>query len=141
MQNKNIWIGLGVLVAIVLAASYLLYGKGGTYTPTYPTQQTTKATANPSGPVKNITIDAKEFSYTPSKISVNKGDNVSITFTNSGTLSHNLTIPDLNLATNTISPGTTDTLNFTADKVGTFTFYCSVDSHKDRGLIGTLEVK
>lgn len=146
-MNKTLWIGIGLLVAVVAIAGYLLSGKGAyspsqntgnyTVTKTLPANPTTSA----QGPLKEFTVSAKEYGFTPSKISVNKGDHVVITFKNTGTFSHNLTISDLGLATNTIAPGQTTTLDFVASQAGSFAFHCSVDGHKDLGMQGTLEVK
>ncbi len=147
-MNKTLWIGIGILIAIVIIAGYFAFGRSASYqTPTSSPSEiaTTPAPsgspAAQTGVAKKFTIQAKEFSLTPSTISVNQGDSVTITFKNSGTISHNLTIPDLNMATNTIAPGQTDTLSFTASQTGTFVFYCSVDGHRDMGMQGTLEIK
>lgn len=154
-MDRTVWIGLGVLVVIILIAGYVLAGQrtpprvivvnpsenpAETYTPN-PTATSTSPSASPTGVTKNITVTAKEFSFSPATITVNKGDNVVVTFKNSGTISHNLTIGDLNLATNTIAPGQSATLTFVATQPGTFAFYCSVDGHRDMGMQGTLEVK
>ncbi len=141
-MNKTLWIGIGFLVAVVVVAGYLLYGKG-TYTPSQNTTATQTLPANPApqGPLKEFTISAKEYGFTPSKISVNKGDHVVLSFKNEGTFSHNLTISELGLSTSTIASGQTDKLDFVANNTGTFAFYCSVDGHKDMGMRGTLEVK
>jgi len=93
------------------------------------------------GNIKNFTIDGTEFSYTPSTISASVGDFVHLVFENKGTVPHNLSIPDLGVKTKTIEPGKTDFVDFTASKAGTYSFYCTVDSHKDKGMVGTFIVK
>lgn len=146
-MNKTLWIGIGLLVAVVTIAGYLLYGKGKysprTNTGVYTAPQTTVSSpsALPSGPTKTFTVSAKEYGFTPSKISVNKGDHIVITFKNMGSFSHNLTISDLGLATDTLASGQSATLDFVASQTGTFSFICSVDGHKDLGMQGSLEVK
>lgn len=154
-MNKTVWVGLGILVIIVAVGGYLLYGRSGAYqtpssnptenaTGTYGPSQApgiTSPSASPTGVTKKFTVTAKEYSFTPSTITVNQGDNVVITFKNMGTFSHNLTIGDLNLATNTISPGQSATLTFIAGQPGTYAFYCTVDGHRDMGMQGSLEVK
>jgi plastocyanin len=93
------------------------------------------------GMTKSITVEGSEYSYTPSTLNANVGDIITLTFKNTGTYSHNLVIPDLNVQTKTINPGESDTIEFTADKAGTYSFYCTVDSHKDKGMVGTLNVQ
>jgi plastocyanin len=69
---------------------------------------------------------------------------VTISFTNSSTLGHNLTVaqgtsgPVIG-ATPTFQGGA-KTLTLTL-KAGTYTFYCSVPGHRDAGMKGTLTVK
>ena len=67
---------------------------------------------------KEFTVKAFRFGYTPNTISINKGDKVKIIVDNTDTL-HGIRIPELNVKGNEI-------LEFTADKTGTFTFFCSV---------------
>lgn len=66
---------------------------------------------------KEFTIKAFKFGYTPDTITVNKGDKVKIIITNTDTL-HGIRIPDLNIKGN-------DLIEFTADKTGEFTWYCT----------------
>lgn len=143
-MNKNLLIGFGVIIAVAAIGFYFIKGTKLNYGPTYtaPSAGTQPAaSAVPSGPVKEIKVSAKEFAYTPSTITVKKGENVKLTLINDGTTAHNLTIGDLTLATKTVGPGESDSITFTADTAGTFTFFCSVDSHESLGLKGTLIVK
>ncbi len=94
-----------------------------------------------AGNGKTVSISAKEFEFNPSTVSVAKGVPVKIILTNDGTAPHNLTIDGLNIATKTISPGESDSITFTPTENGTFSFYCSVGSHKALGMKGTLIVK
>ncbi|MEP6599940.1 MAG: plastocyanin/azurin family copper-binding protein [Actinomycetota bacterium] len=62
--------------------------------------------------------------------------------TNSGKSPHNLTLDGPGVsdkATSTLTPGTSGELTVTLQK-GTYEAYCSVDSHKDRGMDETLQV-
>lgn len=95
---------------------------------------------NPAGPVKEFTVDGSSFEFDPSTITVNKGDNVKITFKDTDGM-HNLVIDGYNLSTDVIRPGGTDTISFVADKAGTFRYYCSVSNHADLGMVGTLVVQ
>ena len=103
--------------------------------PAGPTGADTKAAK-----VNEFTIEGSEFKFSPSTISVSKGDKVKITFKNTGTVVHNLVIDGLGVSTKTIPNGQTDTVEFTADKTGTFEFYCSVDAHRQKGMEGKATV-
>jgi nitrosocyanin len=139
-MNKNLLIGLGVLLAVAVVGFFFLSGKS--YKAPQVVNQTVTTTTTPvdTAGARQINVSAAEFAYNPSTITVKKGEKVAIVFKNDGNFPHNLTIEDLGLATKTIGSGESDTLVFTADKVGSFTFSCTVDSHKDKGLIGTLVV-
>ncbi len=67
--------------------------------------------------VKEFTVKAFRFGYTPDTITVNKGDKVRIIINNTDTL-HGIRIPDLGIKGN-------DILEFTADKSGEFNWYCA----------------
>ncbi len=91
--------------------------------------------------VKEFTIVGTEFGFSPSGLMVTEGETVKITFKNEGSYEHNIVFDDLDFATKTISSGETDVLEFTAPAAGTYTFYCSVGSHADAGMKGTLTVR
>ena len=40
-----------------------------------------------------------------------------------------------------INGGETDSIEFVADKVGTFEYYCSVGQHRSMGMVGKLTVE
>ncbi len=67
--------------------------------------------------VKEFTIEAFRFGYSPDIINVNQGDKVKIYIDNKDTL-HGIRIPDLGIKGNEV-------LEFTADKTGEFTWYCT----------------
>lgn len=89
--------------------------------------------------VKDFTITASNFKFAPASLTVKKGDKVRITFKNSGGF-HDFVIDEFLVATKQIGDGAQDVVEFTADKVGTFEYYCSVGSHRAMGMKGTLTV-
>ncbi len=103
---------------------------------------TTQPTSTPvtSGPVKEFTINGSSFKFGPASISVNKGDTVKITFKDDGG-SHNLVVDGYGVSTDTLESGDSGTITFVANKAGTFDYYCSVDSHREKGMVGKLTVK
>jgi len=87
-------------------------------------------------------ITGGSFYFTPNEIKVKQGDKVKIIFTNIlGT--HNFILEAFNVFTKTIKDGESDTVEFTADKKGTFEFYCGVGNgyHRMKGQIGVLLVE
>jgi plastocyanin len=92
------------------------------------------------GAVKEFTISGQNFSFTPSAITVKKGDKVKITFKNVNGF-HNLMIDEFKVATKTIQGGTEESVEFVADKTGSFQYYCSVGTHRAMGMWGTLKVE
>ena len=74
-------------------------------------------------------------------VKVAKGTTVTVTFQNTGVTPHNWAIPELNIRTEIIDPGETATVEFTAEKAGTFVYYCEVAGHKDLGMEGKLVVE
>ncbi len=93
-----------------------------------------------NGEVKEFTVSADNFSFKPSTITVKKGDKVKITFVNSEGF-HDWVVDEFGAATKQTQAPTTEVIEFTADKTGSFEYYCSVGSHRDMGMVGTLVVK
>lgn len=111
------------------------------------TQNTTKDTGagefntadNLETKVREFAVVGSNFKFNPSNLSVNKGDTVKITFKNAEGF-HDLKIDELGVATKQISGGNEETITFVADKVGSFVYYCSVGTHRQNGMWGTLTV-
>ena len=90
---------------------------------------------------KEFKVDGSEFAFTPSTLSVKKGDTVKVTFTNTGKYPHNFTISELNVVGKTVQAGQSDMVTFTADKAGSFKYTCSVPGHEEKGMVGTITVQ
>lgn len=89
--------------------------------------------------VKEFTVDASNFAFAPKTLSVNIGDTVRITLKNTQGF-HDLKIDEFNAATKTLNSGEEETIEFVADKTGTFEYYCSIGTHRQMGMVGTLVV-
>jgi plastocyanin len=89
---------------------------------------------------KAFTITGKNYSFDPKTITVKKGDLVKITLKNSGG-THDLKIDEFKVATAKLTNGQSATVEFTADKKGTFEYYCSVGNHRAMGMVGKLIVE
>jgi len=65
--------------------------------------------------------------WSPNTIVVNKGDTVVLKVTNPRGNYHSFSIPEFGVSTSMLDPrGGTETVEFVADKAGTFTFSCEV---------------
>ncbi len=89
--------------------------------------------------VKEFVVVGKNFSFAPEMITVKKGDRVKIIFKNSAGF-HDFKIDEYGIVTQQTKSPTTEVLEFTADKAGSFEYYCSVGSHRAMGMKGTLKV-
>lgn len=92
-----------------------------------------------AGTGKVVTVKSREFAFEPAKITVSKGQMLTIVLKNMGAVSHNLTI-DSDHKTATIASGETAKFKFTPESTGTLPFFCSVPGHKEVGMRGTLIV-
>jgi plastocyanin len=103
---------------------------------------TTASTGGGGGEVVAFTADpGGSLAYTETEVEAKAGE-ATIEFDNPATLSHDVVIEDADggeiARTDVISGGSTST---TAElEPGEFTFYCSVDSHREAGMEGTLTV-
>lgn len=157
-MNKKV--GVVLAVALVLAAGggywYVSQNKmagGPGYTskvapvPTASVDETGPAGGNVmegeirEGEVKRVTVVGSNFKFSPNEIRVKKGETVGIRFKNEGTTQHSLVIDAYEVATNQINPGDEEEVEFTADREGTFEYYCSVGSHRSMGMVGKLIVE
>jgi plastocyanin len=90
--------------------------------------------------VKEFTVTGSNFAFAPNAIKVKKGDKVRIIFKNADGF-HDLKIDEFSVATSKIQGGAQEIVEFTADKAGAFEYYCSVGSHRQMGMKGTLVVE
>jgi nitrosocyanin len=147
-MNKSI---LAVIIGVVvIGGGFMLYRNSPMSTTTPQSASITDGTtpASPevpaseptnAGQVKEFSVSGGEFYYEPSTLAVKKGDKVRIIFKNTDGF-HDFRIDELGVATKKINDGQSDTVEFTADKVGSFEYYCSVGKHRQMGMKGTLTV-
>jgi plastocyanin len=133
-----------VLAAAVLALAACGGGGGSTSASTTPPAatgggstgggggggSTVKITADPSGALK----------YTESQVEAKAGS-VTIDFTNMASVPHNVTIEGNGASGGTDTVTGTSTSTTIDLQPGTYTFFCSVDSHRQAGMEGKLVVK
>lgn len=73
---------------------------------------------------RTITLDARQFEYAPARIEVNQGDRVIITF-RADDVVHGFYLDGYGIQRR-VTPGTTQRIEFVADRAGTFRYRCSV---------------
>jgi len=114
-------------------------------------------------PVTEITVEATDFSYNPIAITIPAGKRVTLALTNKGAVEHDFVVDKINVTdveTSDNGPaahhqmgdmseydlhffakaGETATLQFTAMEPGTYEIFCSIEGHKEAGMIGELIV-
>ncbi len=101
---------------------------------TSPTPETEKLVT------KTFDLTGKNFAFNQNEIRVKLGDKVKINFQSTQGF-HNWSIDDFKAFTKQVNLGESTSVEFVADKSGTFEFYCSVGPHRQLGMIGKLIVE
>ncbi len=111
----------------------------GADTSANPPTTTTTGTNTTATAVKEFTVNGGNFYFKPATITVKLGDTVKINFVNdAGT--HDFVIDELGVRTPRIAGGQSASVQFVANKAGSFEYYCSVGEHRSMGMKGTLVV-
>lgn len=139
MNKKTITILLST--ALLLAACSTKQASTNNTSTNPPASATTESSGTATqGATKEVMVTGSSFKFDPAEIKVKKGDTVKITFKNIGGR-HDFTLPDFNVKTNTLQSGQEETVQFVADKTGTFEYFCSVGNHREMGMKGNLIVE
>lgn len=122
------------LAAVVLAACGGSSNSNGTAATT---------TAAPTATAQAVTIHEKEFSLDPAQLTLKAGT-VTFSLTDDGKFPHDLHIAPAGTtnevgASQQMTAGGTSTFTVTL-KAGTYDMWCGVDSHRTRGMQGTITV-
>ena len=131
---------LAVLISTAFAIAGCGGGGGGSATPTSSPKSTPTPSAK-SGDVLSLQADTSRLKFDTSTLTAQPGK-VTIDMKNPSTLQHNVAIEGngVDVAGKVVGQGETSTVTATL-KAGTYTFYCSVDGHRQAGMEGTLTVK
>lgn len=144
-----------ILIAVLGGGGYYLWDSDlyRSFLPGLGDQSTEKSSTGEEEPssepelgIVKVTVEGKAYSFTPSTITVSEGDKVRLTFKNTGSVSHDFVIDELDVNTGLVSPGSSITVEFDAPRddlnvVLSYEFYCSVPGHKEAGMKGTLVVE
>lgn len=120
------------------------------------TMHDTHATQNEDKQLQlNLSINTTKYSYTPSNVTIRKGQLVILTLKNTDTIEHDIEIRNFpyeiqntvehmnhsssNLDLHIHAPANSEkTLKFTPIKSGFYEFFCSLPGHKEKGMVGRL---
>ncbi len=108
-------------------------------TETTESPEPTSISENSEGEVNIVKVEAGSYYYKPNVITVKKGEKVKIEMT-AADMMHDFNIDELGVRIPITRAGSTTSVEFTADKVGEFEFYCSVSNHRRMGQVGKLIV-
>jgi uncharacterized cupredoxin-like copper-binding protein len=126
-----------LLLAVALPAAGCGGGGGSN------AEQSSSSTTTAAAPAaQTVMVGEKEFSITPSSISLTKPGNYTVRVTNNGAIGHALEVEGhgVEQKTGTIDPGKTASLQVNLAKAGSYEVYCPIDDHKNKGMKATLTV-
>lgn len=138
------WLAVaGIIVLIILGSAFVLRSgnwedaQGGSAREPSPQAAVVTPSAElapASADVREIAVESRRFSFSPAVIRVKQGERVKLAITNTDT-THGIFLPDFNARGK-------ESLEFTADKKGRFTFYCAnYCGSGHSGMQGTLIVE
>ena len=85
-------------------------------------------------------MKATEFAFQPDRLAIDAGETVNLTLVNTGTLVHDLTIPQLDIHL-IAAPGETATTGLEVTKAGEYQVLCTVPGHAEAGMTGMIVVE
>lgn len=89
--------------------------------------------------VQNVTITNAGF--LPARLIYQRGEQVSLTIINADNRPHNFVIQDLQVHSPNLKPNESTTLQFLAEKEGTFSFVSDSPGHPEAGFRGDLVIE
>jgi plastocyanin len=145
---------LALTFGLAAVASLALVACGGSSSSSTSTPTTTAASSGGGGGSSSggggassslsLAADPSQIAYDTTSLSAKAG-NVTIDFNNpNSALGHDVCVQDPNgkkLGCSQVVTGGKTTLDLSNLKSGSYTFYCSVDSHEAAGMKGTLTVQ
>jgi uncharacterized cupredoxin-like copper-binding protein len=125
-------------LAILLPSLLVLAGCGGGYGGS--SGGSTQA-AGGGNSIQTVQISEKEYSLTPSTVTLTKAGTYTFKAKNNGQTTHALEIEGNGIESKTgdIEPGSTATVQV-ALKAGSYEMYCPIDGHKQEGMKGDVAV-
>ncbi len=139
-----------VVLLLVLSASYQAYGQearqSGKPADPAPTEKLFTATIGPDG-IQHVEIVGGEYYFEPNHIVVKVNTPVELKVKKAGFVPHKIIVkaPEAGIDFKVDLVSDWKTISFTPTKTGTYEMICDrkllwFKSHKDRGMVGTIEV-
>jgi len=98
-----------------------------------------KAGGKPQVDARSVALTAKNFEYSLSRIKINMGEEIALKI-KSDDNAHDFAVDGLGKIA-TVSGDSTVTRRLRVDKLGRYTFFCTLPGHRDGGMEGILVVK
>lgn len=136
-------VSIALVVGLVALGYFITMNRSAEQDVRTPQQQPSSNSQAPERSASNnsFTITSSNYQFDVKEIRVKKGETVNITLVNSDGR-HDWVLDGYDdVRTKTLLSGEQDTVEFVADKAGTFEFYCSVESHRQMGMVGKLIVE
>ncbi len=135
-------VGSVVLTITLIATATLILKKsiGNQITPTPEVAPAVIGEKTQVPETRIINISAGSYFYDPSLVRVKKGERVKIVLSARDTM-HDVNIDELGLKIPATRPGETNFVEFTAEKVGEYEYYCSLSQHRKFGQVGKLVIE
>lgn len=148
-------IGIGIVVALVILAGLFVAIRSEPQSPTpeesvqetvldtdstIVSEESTSEQPAAQKVVREILVEGGMMYFNPKEIEVQVGDTVRIVYKNKDGR-HDWVIDEFNARTKILGPGEEETIEFVANRAGSFEYYCSVGNHRAMGMKGTLVVK
>ncbi|MBS3071826.1 cupredoxin domain-containing protein [Candidatus Pacearchaeota archaeon] len=143
-MNKIV-ISIIIIVLIALGAFYLLNKSSLTGNVVVDTEKIAGNNVGSNSNVQVFVVDSSHLRFyidgveNPDMV-VKKGDKVRVEFTSSEGF-HDWVIDEFGAATERVMPGNSTSVEFVADKKGTFEYYCSFGKHRQNGMKGKFIVE
>lgn len=119
--------------------------------------------AGQAKPATDVTVEMTDFAYSPAAITIPAGEPVTLTIKNAGNIEHDFVVEKIDATTDMLqdsgseahhahgeeqnydlhvsaNAGETSVLELTVSEPGTYEVFCSVQGHKEAGMIGKLNV-
>ena len=101
--------------------------------------QDTENTTEENEVDRTIEVEGGSYYFEPDNIQVEQGETIEFTLVNEGGY-HDMVIPELDAGTDRINGGDTESFTVTFEETGEYEFICSVGTHAQQGMAGTITV-
>lgn len=87
-----------------------------------------------------VEVEATEFAFQPDQVVVDADETVNLTLVNNGSLTHDLTIPELDIHL-VARPGQTNSTALSPTDPGEYQMLCTIPGHAEAGMVGLIVIR